>query len=267
MKLDRYLDRIGITGPLTPDRGSLAKIVAAHPGAIPFENIDPLLGTPVLLDADALASKLLENGRGGFCFEQNLLLKAALEEVGFAVTGHTARVLWNAAPGATGGRTHMLLLVALPGGPVMVDGGFGGNTPTGVLDLVDGEPQNTPHERFQLTRDGDAWVQAIELEGTWRPTYRFTVEPQYQADYEMGSHYMATSQRSHFVYGLTCARALPGKRLTLRNFDYAIHHVGGASERRRLENASAVCDVVEKDFGIRLPDRAALIARIDAGLA
>ena len=38
-------------------------------------------------DPDELAAKLVDGGRGGWCFEQNLLLRGALDELGFRTTG------------------------------------------------------------------------------------------------------------------------------------------------------------------------------------
>src|SRR3569623_1701378 len=237
--LAAYLSRIGLAGPLPADRATLARIVAAHDASIPIEGIDGMLGKPVVLDHEVLKDKLVHGGRGGFCFEQNRLLGAMLEQRGFAVTARGARVMWNAPPDAVTPLTHMLLRGDLPQGPVIVDVGFGGNTPTGPLDLVADRAQATPHEPYRLTRDGDYWVQAVSIDGEWRPTYRFTLAPQHRADHELGSWYMSTNPRSHFVFGLTCALALPDRRLALRNFDFAIHHKGGATERHRLADAAA----------------------------
>ncbi len=265
--LAAYLARIGVTAPVAPDRATLARIAAAHPAAIPFEGIDGFLGSPVDLDLPALVAKLVHGGRGGFCFEHNLLLRAMLEAIGFTVTALGARVLWHNGPEVPSPLTHMLLRIDLPEGPVIVDAGFGGNTLTGVLDLVADLDQPTPHEPFRLTRDGDYWVQWVRIAGEWRPTYRFTLEPQHRPDQELGSWYMSTSPASHLVNGLTCARALPDRRLALRNFDLAVHHLGGETERRRLADAAEVCAVVTTDFGIRLPDPAALARRLERGIA
>lgn len=265
--LAAYWRRIGIAAPSEPDRAALAAIVAAHTARIPFEGLDPLMGHAVDLAPDALAAKLLTGGRGGFCFEHNLILKSALEAVGFIVTGLAARVLWYAPPGTVTPRTHMALLVDLPGGPAIVDAGFGGNVLTGVLDLVADVEQQTPHEPFRLIRDGDYWVQQVSIAGEWLPTYRFTLEPQAEIDYQLPSWYMSTSPKSHFVFGLTCSITPPGRRLALRNFDYSIHHSGGATERRKLGSAAEICDVIEREIGIAIPDRSALCRRIDEGLS
>ena len=121
-RLTAYLERIGIDGNLKPDYTTLTAIHAAHVGAIAFEGLDPFLGRPVRLDLAGLQEKLVANRRGGYCFEQNTLLKAALEALGFAVTGLAARVRWVTPPDSPlGPRSHMLLKVDLAQGAYLVD--------------------------------------------------------------------------------------------------------------------------------------------------
>lgn len=78
--LAAYLERIGLSGRPDP-----AAVQHAHAVAIPFENLDPQRGVPVSLDLDALQAKLVTGRRGGYCFEHNLLLAAALRERGHDV--------------------------------------------------------------------------------------------------------------------------------------------------------------------------------------
>src|SRR3569623_164652 len=108
---------------------------AFHPAAIPFENLDPLMRRPVKIDRASVDAKLVQGGRGGYCFEQNSLFRAALEAIGFQVTGLSARVQWNAPPERINPRTHMLLRLALPEGDHIADVGFGGLTLTTPLRL------------------------------------------------------------------------------------------------------------------------------------
>jgi len=260
--LTAYFDRIGFTGDPRPDRETLAALVAAHPGAIPFENLNPLLGKPVPLDPDALTRKLVHERRGGYCYEQNGLLAHVLETIGFDFTPLAARVLWNMREDALTPRTHKLLLVRLPDGEVLADVGFGGAVCTGVLDLVPDVPQQTPHERYRLVKANGEWREQIEIGGEWRTTFRFDLTPQLAIDDELGNWFTATSPKSHFTYSLTAARSPAGRRQALRNFDYAVHVPGRESEKRRLAGPEEVCDVLERDFGIRLPDRLALVERL-----
>ena len=113
LDLEGYLLRIHAKSPLAPSAEALGDLQRAHVGAIPFENLDILLGQPIRLDLASLQSKLVTSRRGGYCFEQNTLFKAVLERLGFGVTSLGARV----RAGATGirARTHMLLQVELSG--------------------------------------------------------------------------------------------------------------------------------------------------------
>lgn len=80
--LDAYFQRIGYAGARTATLDTLRKLHVLHPQAIPFENPNPLAGWPVLLDCASLQHKLVLGGRGGYCFEQNLLFGHVLRAGG-----------------------------------------------------------------------------------------------------------------------------------------------------------------------------------------
>src|SRR6185503_3263469 len=85
MELQAYLDRIGHSGPVRPDLATLKALHRAHLKAISYENLDVQLGRRVTTDpADAYA-KIVERGRGGWCYEMNGLFGWALDQVGFSV--------------------------------------------------------------------------------------------------------------------------------------------------------------------------------------
>jgi N-hydroxyarylamine O-acetyltransferase len=155
LDIEAYYHRIGYTdGSREPTLETLSAIHLRHPQAIPFENLDPLLQRPVGLDVGALERKLLRAGRGGWCFEQNLLLAEALRTLGFRVTGLAARVMWNVPEGVVRARSHMLLLVdAIRGEPSgsshIADVGFGGLTLTAPLRLATDVEQATPHDHIR----------------------------------------------------------------------------------------------------------------------
>lgn len=263
MDIDAYLRRIGWTGPAEPTPETLLALVARHVASIPFENLNPFLGLAVELDPAALEEKLVANRRGGYCFEQNALFALALETLGFQATGLAARVLWNGPEDAITPRSHMLLRVELRGRTYLADVGFGGNTPTGPLLLEEGREQETPHEPYRLTPyDGD-WLMHARIGEEWKALYRFDLQRQYPVDYAATNYFLSTSPSSHFVTGLVAARAEEGRRLALRGRDFAIHHAGGRTERRRLESADEILAALDRDFLITPPEPAALRARLD----
>ena len=53
--------------------------------AVPFENLDVLLGRRISLKPDAIFRKLVTDRRGGYCFEQNSLLRDVLTTLGFKI--------------------------------------------------------------------------------------------------------------------------------------------------------------------------------------
>jgi N-hydroxyarylamine O-acetyltransferase len=252
--LDAYCERIGYSGPRRATLDTLAAIHLCHAQAIPFENLNPLLGWPVRLDPQSLQQKMVREGRGGYCFEQNLLLRYALTALGFQALGLAARVLWNAPEGAVTARSHMLLLVDLDGGPYLADAGFGGLTLTGPLRLQPDIAQATPHEPFRLIRAGDEFLMQAQTSGTWRSLYRFGLQEQLLPDYEVSNWYLSNHPTSHFVTGLIAARPDPDRRYALRNNEFTVHHLDGRAERRILTSAKEIQEVLEAAFRLRLPD-------------
>jgi N-hydroxyarylamine O-acetyltransferase len=268
--VDAYFRRIGYEGPRVPTLDTLRAILVRHTEAIPFENVDPLLGRPVRLDAGSLERKLVRDGRGGYCFEQNLLLRHALEAVDFPVAGLAARVLWNVPEGAFLPRTHMLLRVEVDGAPHIADVGFGGQTVTGPLRLEPETEQATPHEPFRLLRSAEGFVLQSRIRGVWRPLYRFDLQEQQPADYEVANWYVSTHPGSSFVTGLMASRVAPGRRYALRNNELAVHDLDGGTERRVLTSAAGLRQVLEGPLRLTLPDAPELdaaLARLAAGSA
>jgi N-hydroxyarylamine O-acetyltransferase len=260
--LDAYFARIGYSGPRAATLDVLKELHALHPDAIAFENLDPLLGRRVRLDAAALEKKLVHEGRGGYCFEHNGLFAAALTALGFRVKGLAARVYIKDTPGRIS-RSHMVLLVELPQGRYIADVGFGGWTLSAPLKLDEEGEQETPHGPFRIVRDGGYFFQKTLIDGTWSITYRFDLEEQFPPDYEVSNWYCATHPESRFTTELMVARVPKGLRLGLMNRRFSIHYDGGRVERHELKDAGEIASVLERDFAIRLPEpRSELLAAL-----
>jgi N-hydroxyarylamine O-acetyltransferase len=254
LDLDAYFARIGYGGPATPTLETLRTIVAGHAATIPFENLTPLLRQPVLLDSASLQRKLVREGRGGYCFEHNLLLSEVLTTLGFEVTNLAARVRWNIPDEVLRPRSHMVLLVAVEGQPYIADVGFGGLTMTGPLALVPELEQQTPHEPFRLRAAGDGDLLQALVGEAWQTLYSFDLQPQLLPDYEVTSWYLSNHPASQFVTTLIAARAEPGRRYALRNTQLAIHQLGAESERRTLATVAELRAALRDLFHIALPD-------------
>jgi N-hydroxyarylamine O-acetyltransferase len=246
--LSSYLDRIG----LGDDSTSLAAVHRAHATTIVFENFDPSTGQPVVLDVDSLADKMITRGRGGYCFEHNMLLKAALEEMGL---GPVDLMLARVRIGGTGDDRpldHLLLRVTEGGRPWLADVGFGGG---GLLDPVPfeiGVESDQSGWLYRLVEDGPELVLQVFQDGVWVDMYGFVPEPVPVIDVEVSNWYTATYPTSTFVTGVLVGRRSPDRCLSLFVFEQAIlveRPAGGASEVAEVPRTE-VPGLLAKRFGI-----------------
>lgn len=253
MDLDAYFRRIHYHGDRSPTLETLRSILRLHPQYIPFENLDPVLRIPVRLDLPSVFTKLISNRRGGYCFEQNLVLKAALQSLGFNVRGLAARVVWNRPPDAITARSHMLLLIDMDATRYIADAGFGAVTLTGPLELKAGLAQETPHEMFRLMEAADEFRLEALVRGEWRALYRFGLQEQFPIDYEVASWYLSNHPESHFVTGLIAARVDGDGRHTLRDNEYSIHYLRADTEKKRITDVGELELILTRIFGIAIP--------------
>jgi N-hydroxyarylamine O-acetyltransferase len=252
--LNAYLRRIKFERrPAQPVITGLRDLTLAHARTIPFENLNALLRRPVQLDIASIQEKLVRSGRGGWCYEHNLLFGTVLTAMGYTVTGLSARVVWNVPPGVVRGRSHMVLLVALPDGPYLVDVGFGGSTPTAPLRLEAGIEQTTPHEPFRLTPHNGDFLLEARLDNTWKGLYIFDLQPQVLADYEIPNWYLCNHPDSHFLLGVVAARVDAGRRYALRNTELAVHFPRDTTQRRTLTSGAEIRQALEEVFHIQVP--------------
>lgn len=267
--LDAYFKRIGYGGARKPALETLRALNRLHPQAIPFENLDPLLGRPVPLDAAALEDKMVRQGRGGYCFEQNLLFAEVLRTLGFKLRILTGWPRLGISPDTPRPRTHVLILVEADGEEWIVDVGFGGNTLTAPLLLKSRDAQPTPHEPARLRATETGLMVQAEIGGEWRDLVEFDLSRQSFAELEMGNWYTSTYPRSRFRNELFAARAFEGGRYGMLDNVLSTHRLGQPSERRVLKDAAEIRAALTDLFKIRLPqaDLESLLRRFVSGKA
>ena len=252
--LRAYFRRIGFRGTPAPDLATLQALHLLQPQAISFEGFSPFIGEEVKLDTESLQEKLVARGRGGYCFEQNVLFWRVLQAIGFQVTGLGGRVRLNWPEDFITPLGHMLLLVTLPEGRYVADVGFGGLTLTGALRLEIGSAQRTPHEQARiLESDGIHSVQ-VKLGPDWKTLYKFDLRQMFMPDYEMFNWYYAAHPQSPFVSGIILARPEQGRRHALRNTRYSVHDLKGETQTRYLSSVEEFRTVVREAFRVPLPD-------------
>lgn len=246
--LESYFKRINYDGPRSTTLETLQQVHRAHTYSIAFENLDVLLGRTIKTDDDSVFAKLVSAGRGGWCFEQNGLFRRALKELGFTLTNLSGRVLL-ANPVQMPGRTHRITLVTLGDDGWIADVGFGGKTLPIPIQLLSGAVQTTAYGCYQLTLKDGLWYltyQDSENSQDALTLYCFDLEPQYDADYEMGNHYVATWPDSYFRHGLTLSVYQPeGGRTTLYS---------AVENMPPLEQAEALYHYLQQAFNLCFTD-------------
>jgi N-hydroxyarylamine O-acetyltransferase len=251
--LGAYFGRIGYDGRAEASLETLEALHALHAEKIPFENLSPFLGEPVKLDAASIQEKLVRGGRGGWCFEHNLLFSHALQGIGFELTRLAARVRWNVPADVVTPRSHCLMRVKAGGHDYIADVGFGGMSLTAPLRLEPGVEQATAHEPHRVTEAEGGYLLEAKVGSEWQALYSFEMHEQQIADYEVSNWYLCNHPQSHFVNGVVAARAEPGRRHALRNTRYAIHHPDGTTERRFIASVDEYLATLAGPFQIRVP--------------
>src|SRR5229473_8080880 len=261
--IDAWLSRIGYDGSREPTLKTLRAVVTAHATAIAYESIDVLLDKPPSLDPASLQAKIIFGGRGGYCFEQNMLFRTGLLSLGYKVTSLQARVVRGLEIDAPRPMLHMVLRVDLLEGPFLADVGFGNLAPTTALKLFTQEEQETPHEIMRFLNMGDELVLQSKLGTRWEHIYMVVFLPRVDAEYEICNWFTASHPDSPYRRNLIAAR--PGSNrtpITLFNARLNVRHANGEVERRTLNDKAEYRNVLAETFGLALPD-ADLAAALD----
>jgi len=250
-----WLSRIGYSGSRTPTLETLRGLIFGHAHAISYESLDIMLGRVPRLDVASLQKKMIVGGRGGYCFEQNMLFRAGLRSLGYNVTSLQGRVVRGLAMDAPRPAIHMLLVVHLTEGDYLADVGFGNLAPTAPLLLEPDIEQDTPHETMRFIDVGGELTLQSKLGDKWEHIYRVIPYPRYDAEYEITNWYTGTHPDAPYLSNMIAARPGPNRtRATLFNARVTVRGADGQAERRTLQGADQYRGVLRDMFGLNVPD-------------
>jgi len=275
-----YLGRIGLStdAAASVDLEALKAITAAHLCTIPFENcslVHPHVkleeGKALPLDLAAVFEKLVLKPRGGYCFEQNALMAAALRAAGYDLYTSAARVV-AAQPDdpdqvALNGTDHQIIILSVDGQKYVVDVGFGSGVPPGPVLLE--ETSDAPEGRTHRVRRGfmgnkevpqspeqhpqrQGWYMQrwSHSEGGWTDSYYFQEVEFRPRDYEVAHWFITTHPESFFRKGLVLSISTEKGRITLSDTSLKVF------ERESDDPASKLDVVLQQELqpGIDLDD-------------
>ncbi|WUB68111.1 arylamine N-acetyltransferase [Streptomyces sp. NBC_00582] len=250
--VDAYLRRLGTGRPPRPTADALAELHLNHLLAVPFENLSVQLGERIVLEERRLVEKVVEEGRGGFCYELNGAFGSLLAALGFEVTFLAARVF--GAPGRLGiPYDHMALRVGTAdGGTWLADVGFGAHSHL-PLRWADRGEQRDPGGVFRIDEAEGTDAGDLDVVRNGSPQYRLEVRPRALGDFVAGAWWHSTSPESHFTRSLVCSRVTgDGGRITLSGRRLKVTAPEGDSVERELVTDEEVLGVYRERFGIVL---------------
>lgn len=240
-----YLERLGLD-PSQPH--SLRELHRAHLLSVPFENLDIHLGRPIQIDLDSVYRKVVEQRRGGYCYELNGLFAALLRALGDKVellAGQIGRPDGTFVPEFN----HLALRVQDGEQVYLADVGFG-DAFLDPMPLESGTTRREGAKTLRLEQGGEYWTFAADQGEGFRPQYRLTLTPRTLADFEEKNVWQQTSPDSHFVKGRIVSIATPTGRLSLSG-NRLIRTENGVKTEQHLED-SEIDAALAEHFGIHL---------------
>ena len=259
MDVEAYLKRINYTGSLALKPETLRDLQVAHLRTVPFENLSIHSGEPIALNEAALFRKIVDQRRGGFCYECNGSFAGLLRALGFQVEMFAAGVARRQG-GFGPVFDHMALSVTLAE-RWLVDVGFGDS----FLDplLLDSRAEQVQGTRsFRIDADNSHLILLRNDGEDWEPQYRFTLQPFGFADYEEMCRHHQTSPESHFTQNVICSRVTEDGRITLT--DMRLITTSGPQRTRHeqiLTTREEYDNVLREQFGIVMKNEVHLPGR------
>jgi N-hydroxyarylamine O-acetyltransferase len=251
-KTDRsaYLKRIGFEKTdLVPSFENLCTLQRLHLLSVPFENLDIHLGRKIELENSF--NKVVQQRRGGFCYELNGLFYQLLKDIGFNVQIISGRVYNKAKKNYPPEFDHMALIVSLYKREYLVDVGNGEFALQPLKIELDIE-QVDPRGKFIIEKSQDDYLLVNKIvDDDKMPQYLFALTSRTVSEFLPMLHYQQTNPDSHFVQNRLCTLPTESGRVTISG-NAIKFKTGETVEEKSLESDEEFQKALLDHFGIRL---------------
>lgn len=246
-----YLRRIGVGGPVEPSLESLEMLTRAHLMEVPFENLTVFdEHKEPSLEPEDLYDKVVNQKRGGYCFELNKCFYLLLQALGFECYPVPVRVIYRRPePCAV---SHRGTVIVLDGKRYFGDVGYGGMGPKGVVSLETDRIQVVAGERFVVREEGDSHVIFNLEEGFEDPVLRLHYVPWLEQDFLTLNRYYSTYHGSPFVNKRVLYISTPQGWVSLADKVFTVKE-NGVKTVQTLESEEQVAAVIAEHFGLEIP--------------
>lgn len=249
MDTKNYLRRLGLESfdlPITAE--SLQNLQKNHLLRIPFENLDIHRKRLISLDTEKFYRKIVEEKRGGFCYELNGLFGALLNELGFSSRLLSARVAHG--DGNFGAQyDHLAIMTTIRGEEFLTDVGFG-DFSAGPLKFVLDAEQTDPTGVFRIEKHADDYFEVLKKTGeNWTSEYIFQSRGRDLREFAEMCDFHQTSPESHFTQGRVCSLMLENGRKTLTDKKF-IETRNGVKNETAVGSESEFDAILAREFEI-----------------
>lgn len=250
MKTEKYLQRIGIEkSDFVPNLENLKHLQQQHLLNIPFENLDIHWKKPIDLSSDALYQKIVENKRGGFCYELNGLFFELLQKIGYESKRVSARV--SDGKGDFGQEfDHLAIITRIKGEDYLVDVGFGDFCAEPIKFVLD-EEQTDANGTFLIKQFDENYFEVVKKNGeSFISQYIFTLFERHLSEFEDMCLFHQTSPDSHFTQNKVCSLMCAGGRKTLTDKRFMTTKAN-QKEEVTINSEEEFAEILEREFGIK----------------
>ncbi len=248
--VDKYLARLGLTGPMAPNEETLCTLTRAHLEMVPFENLTVMYEhQEPSLEPEDLFRKVVLDRRGGWCFELNKLFYLLLQEMGYHCTPVPCRIVLNREEIRP--VTHRATLVRVNGRKWFIDVGYGGQGPKGAVCLDEPGVQHIHGDDFYVTHEdadypGETIVGRID-DGVRRRVMTHREVPYIEQDYVTLNGYFAFYPRSPFKLKRVLYRCTPKGWINLVENTFT-EKIEGNVQTVELQTEDQIQEIIEKRF-------------------
>jgi len=222
LNVDKYLARIGMDkAGVMADIAGLKMLQRQQLLNVPFENLDIHWQRPITLEIDAFFRKIVEENRGGFCYELNGLFDELLRELGFVTRLLSARVATEDGD-FTDEYDHAAILVIIGEMQYLADVGFGAFSAE-PLKFVPELEQTDAAGVFMVRRhDAEYFEVAKQVDVGWKAEYMFKPLGHDLSEFEDRCEWQQTSTDSHFTRNKICSIMTLTGRKTLTDDKFIV---------------------------------------------
>ncbi|HLL99514.1 MAG TPA: arylamine N-acetyltransferase [Pyrinomonadaceae bacterium] len=249
MNTKEYLRRIGIgDAKISVNPKSLRLLQKRHLLRIPFENLDIHWRRPIALDAEKFYRKIVEENRGGFCYELNGLFCSLLRETGFDSRIISARVA-SGENGFGAEYDHLAILTKIGGDEFLVDVGFGSFIAEPLRFVPDLE-QRDENGDFVIRKFDESYFEVLKKDaGVWKSEFIFTPSGRDLSEFAEMCRFHQTSPESHFTRGKVCSLMTRGGRKTLTDRKF-IETGNGEKKEFNVNSEAEFSEILKREFHI-----------------